>query len=74
MVLISKDIMSNQENTIVGHTHVDEKGIIHKCYHECKSTFKQSGFWLGVTVSFPLEHFLYEKVFPFYLITQWMGL
>jgi len=55
------------------HEHVNEDGILIKCYHQCKSVLDWR-FFLGVTVSFPFEHFLYEKVWPFNLITHWMGL
>jgi hypothetical protein len=52
----------------VFHTHVDEHGILVKCYHECKNTLAQASFWIGVTVSFPIEHFIWEHVWPFKLI------
>jgi hypothetical protein len=29
---------------------------------------------IGTTVGFPLEHFLYEKVWPFTLLTKFLGL
>jgi hypothetical protein len=57
-----------------GHEHVDEKGFIHKCFHKCRSVLFNWSFWLGVTLSFPIEHFLWEKVWPFYHVTAWMGL
>ena len=31
-------------------------------------------FWLGLTFGFPFEHFLWEHVWPFKLITRWLGL
>jgi hypothetical protein len=55
------------------HFHPDGDGLLVKCFHRCRSTLGPS-FWLGTMVSFPLEHFLYEKVWPFTLITHWMGL
>jgi hypothetical protein len=58
----------------MSHSHIDEKGILHKCYHECKQTFTQWGFWIGLTVSFPAEHFLWEKVWPFTELTKLLGL
>jgi hypothetical protein len=30
-------------------------------------------FWLGVTLTFPLEHVLWERVWPLYHITHWLG-
>jgi hypothetical protein len=56
------------------HYHLDENGIIVKCYHNSKLLFTDWKFWLGMTLGFPLEHFLWEKVWPFYLVTQWLGL
>jgi hypothetical protein len=31
-------------------------------------------FWLGLTMGFPLEHFLWERVWPFRAVTAWFGL
>jgi hypothetical protein len=56
------------------HFHPDEHGRLVACYHACRSVATDWKFWLGVTVSFPLEHFLWEKVWPFKLVTAWMGL
>jgi hypothetical protein len=55
------------------HTHKNERGVMVQCYHKCKSMFSFQ-FIAGVTLSFPVEHFLYERVWPFTLITKWMGL
>lgn len=54
------------------HFHVDEHGFLVRCYHRAKTNYV--GFIVGTTLSFPLEHFLYEKVPPFSWITQWLGL
>lgn len=60
------------------HYHKTKSGVLVKCYHECKTRFMDAGFWgglvVGTTVSFPFEHYLYEKVWPFKLLTEWMGL
>lgn len=56
------------------HTHVTEDGFLIRCYHRSRSVLLSGGFWLGVTVSFPLEHFIWEKLYPFKLITEWLGL
>lgn len=56
------------------HYHMDEYGTLVKCYHACKSTFFSLGFWAGLTLGFPVEHWLWEKVWPFTLITEWLGL
>lgn len=57
-----------------GHTHVDENGFIVRCYHKTRRVLLDWGFWLGTLISFPLEHFLYEKVWPFTLISKALGL
>lgn len=56
------------------HYHKDEKGVLVKCYHECRSLLTDWKFILGVTLSFPIEHFIWEHVWPFSLITKLMGL
>ena len=56
------------------HYHKDEQGLLVKCYHSCKSSVLTVGFWAGLTLGFPLEHLLWEKVWPFKLITEWLGL
>lgn len=56
------------------HFHRDDAGLIVRCYHQCRTAVLSWGFWLGVTVSFPLEHLLWEKLWPFNLLTKVMGL
>lgn len=56
------------------HTHKTPEGLIVKCYHECKSILASWPFWIGVTVSFPIEHFLWTKVPGFYHIAEFFGL
>ncbi len=56
------------------HTHVDERGHIVKCWHECRSLVTDWKFWAGMTLGFPFEHYLYEKVYPFTLVTKALGL
>lgn len=58
----------------VPHTHVDEQGFIVKCYHQCKSILTQPAFWLGVTITFPIEHYLWTKVPGFSHVSGWLGL
>jgi hypothetical protein len=60
--------------TSVPHTHKTEQGLLVKCYHSTKAVFLSGSFWIGVTLSFPIEHFLWTKVWPFKLISHWMGL
>lgn len=60
------------------HHHVDENGKLIKCYHDTKSVIASPGFWAGTilstVLSFPFEHYLYEKVWPFYKLTEFLGL
>ncbi len=56
------------------HTHSDENGLIVKCYHQTKTALLSFGFWLGLTLGFPVEHFLWEKIWPFKLLTRYLGL
>jgi hypothetical protein len=63
------------------HFHTDERGVLVRCYHKCRTAVFSGTFWTGVIVSnitnvfaFPFEHVLWEKVWPFYHITAWLGL
>lgn len=56
------------------HTHKNEYGVLVKCYHKCKSILFEPAFWIGMTISFPFEHFLWTKVPVFKHITALMGL
>lgn len=60
--------------SVAPHTHKTVGGAIIDCYHETTSLLKSWQFWIGMTIGFPLEHALWEKVWPFYLITHWLGL
>lgn len=61
-------------STTCGHTHTTEKGILVKCYHKCKNVLSDYGFWVGMTIGFPIEHFIWERVPPFNLLTKFLGL
>ena len=56
------------------HTHQTEQGLAVKCYHHCRGVFTSVGFWIGMTVGYPLEHALWEHVYPFTLIMGLLGL
>jgi hypothetical protein len=56
------------------HIHIDNQGLVHYCYHSCKNTLLSASFWLGVTLSYPLEHYLWESVPPFSYIAAYFGL
>ena len=56
------------------HYHKNENGLLIKCYHKSKSFILDYSFWIGLTLGFPLEHFLWEKIWPFTLLTKILGL
>jgi hypothetical protein len=56
------------------HYHKNEQGLLVKCYHKTKNMLTDYVFWIGLTIGFPIEHFIWEKVYPFTLLTKLMGL
>jgi len=56
------------------HYHYDRTGLLVSCYHSCKSVLMDSSFWIGTTLGFPIEHWLWEKAPGFSAVTKWMGL
>lgn len=56
------------------HTHVSEDGFVVKCYHKCKSILLDYAFWIGVTLTFPIEHFLWTKIPGFSHLAEWLNL
>lgn len=52
-------------------------GFFVKCYHKTKIGFKDTlgstAFWIGMTLGYPLEHYLWEHLWPFMLLTKWMS-
>lgn len=57
-----------------GHYHIDEDGFLVRCYHGSKSILGNWRFWAGLTLGFPFEHLLWEKLWPFKILTVWLGL
>ena len=57
------------------HYHEDKKtGLLVRCMNSCSNLITDYRFWIGVTISYPLEHFLWEHVWPFKLVMQFLGL
>jgi hypothetical protein len=56
------------------HFHRDDHGVLVRCFHSCRTAVLSGGFWLGVTVSFPFEHLIWEKLWPLNLLTKALGL
>lgn len=48
--------------------------VVHKVPHGIRHTLLRPAFWIGLTLGFPLEHVLWEKVWPFAEVTKWLGL
>lgn len=57
------------------HFHADERGVLHRCYHQCKH-WLSPGFLLGwlvaSTITFPAEHIQWDHVWPFYYVGAWL--
>lgn len=56
------------------HYHKDEHGVLVKCYHKCKNLLTDAAFWIGITISYPLEHMLWERIPGFSHLAHWMGM
>ena len=57
------------------HFHKDEQGRLVKCYHSTKNIVPPFIWWAtGFTIGYPIEHFLWEKVWPFYWILELIGM
>ena len=44
------------------------------CYHNCRGLLTNWRFWLATFTAFPVEHLIWEKLWPFKLLTKWWGL
>ena len=55
------------------HEHKTPDGLIVKCYHKCRSIISWQ-FAIGLTLGYPLEHFLWEHVWPFYKVLSFIGM
>jgi hypothetical protein len=58
------------------HYHKDENGFLVQCYHVChkglrgvKETLMSPAFWVATTLTWPIEHFIYDHIPPF----SWIG-
>jgi hypothetical protein len=49
-------------------------GFWQRNLRKCRNTIFSVSFWFGLTMGFPFEHFLWQRVWPFRLISQWIGL
>jgi len=53
---------------------VQARGLPEKSWVTVRTFLLNPSFWLGVSLSFPLEHFFWEKLWPMYLLTRFLGL
>lgn len=56
------------------HTHLDERGMLVKCYHKSKAMVLSWEFWFATMITFPVEHGIWDYVPPFSYITKFLGL
>jgi len=57
------------------HYHEDERGILHRCYHKTRLSWKAWVLAAAIaTLGFPIEHTIWEKVPPFSNVADRIGL
>lgn len=49
------------------HYHRTERGLLVRCYHKSKTEVTRIGFWVGLTIGYPIEHLLWEG----FLLHHW---
>lgn len=57
------------------HFHQNERGMLIRCYHVCKHWLSPgflAGWIVASTITFGPEHGLWEKIWPYYLLTHWI--
>ena len=66
----------HRKDPIHPHYHKDEKGVVHACYHACKNQnlFFSKMYCVSLTLAFPIEHIVYHKLWPFYLLSNWLNI
>lgn len=64
-------VCSNDDSHV--HYHRTASGVMLACYHKCRLMFTWQ-FWCGLTLGYPIEHLLWEKVWPFYEVAKWLKL
>lgn len=63
--------MANENNPTLSERKGGVWGWVHR---QLQTSVFSLSFWLGLTLGFPFEHFLWEHVWPFKLISKWLGL
>jgi hypothetical protein len=50
------------------------RGSLRRTLVAMRECLLKPSFWLGVSLSFPIEHFIWEKLWPMCLLTKLLGL
>lgn len=65
----------NETMTNEPHYHRDERGLLVRCYHKTRLSWKA---WVlaGVVamLAYPVEHTIWERVPPFNTVAEWLGI
>lgn len=56
------------------HARAKARGWLAKGSSATRKYLTQPSFWLGTLLSFPIEHFIWEKIWPFDVLTKLLGL
>ena len=54
--------------------HAQARGLLGKGWVRVRTFLLNPSFWLGVSLSFPIEHLFWEKLWPMCLLTRFLGL
>lgn len=54
--------------------NVRARGLWRRMVAALRGYLLRPSFWLGVSLSFPIEHLIWEKLWPFDLLTRLLGL
>jgi len=55
-------------------TQAQARTLFGRGWRRLRTFLLNPSFWLGVSLSFPLEHFFWEKLWPMCLLTKFLGL
>lgn len=72
-ILVDADVLDQHQPKPPFHYHVCPSGFLHRCYRTSRSIFTWK-FFVGITLSFPVEHAIWTKLWPFYKLTELLGL
>ena len=56
------------------HTHTDERGLLVKCYHQCRHWLSPgflAGWIVASTITFPLEHIFWFRTTTLSRFAHW---